>query len=65
MNEQAPWSVWLAAAVSWGLRPDAFWDLSWREWAMLAGGTARDMSRTEFQNLAMLFPDGGEEGDAK
>jgi uncharacterized phage protein (TIGR02216 family) len=54
-----PWSDWLAhACTAFGLKPQAFWRLSFREWRMLSGaGAMPPLTRNELATLASRFPD--------
>jgi uncharacterized phage protein (TIGR02216 family) len=58
MRERTPWAAWLRLAqAAFALSPPMFWRLSVREWRALAGAGAPPMRRSEFQALAVRFPD--------
>ena len=46
-----PWPKMMRAAVSVGLSPQAFWQLSWREWRWLVAQDIPAMSRSDFEAL--------------
>lgn len=55
-----PWRVWLAQALAWGVPPQAFWRLSFKEWRALAQpAPAAALDRAGLAALAARFPDIG------
>ncbi len=59
VGEETPWPEMLRMAVRFGVRPQAFWRLSLKEWRML---TARPdvvgpMGRGVFEQMAERWPD--------
>jgi len=55
--EATPWGVWLKAAFSFGLAPEAFWRLSVKEWRALTCPNAAPFDRAALDALAAQFPD--------
>jgi uncharacterized phage protein (TIGR02216 family) len=53
------WAEMLQAAVRMGVAPEAFWQLSLREWRMLTTGVAQagPLGRAAFEQLAGQWPD--------
>ena len=56
---KTPWGAMLRAAGHRGVRPDAFWRLSLKEWRMLteASPAGEPMRRSEFERMAEAWPD--------
>jgi uncharacterized phage protein (TIGR02216 family) len=54
-----PWAEMLRAALAVGVRPEAFWRLSVREWRMLTERVAAQgpMGRGVFERMAEAWPD--------
>lgn len=52
------WAGLLRRALLMGLTPEAFWRLSWREWAMLDGETSPPLGRAGLEAMMRLYPDG-------
>jgi uncharacterized phage protein (TIGR02216 family) len=53
-----PWGEMMRAALSAGVAPDAFWQLSLREWRWLAGGVGGDALGAEaLEHLMTDYPD--------
>ncbi len=55
-----PWPVLLSQAVSLGIGPQSFWELSIAEWRALVGrnkGTQASMNRADLTHLSLRFPD--------
>jgi uncharacterized phage protein (TIGR02216 family) len=55
-----PWPMLLSQAVSLGIGPQCFWELSIAEWRALVGsnrGTQASMNRADLTHLSLRFPD--------
>ncbi len=55
-----PWPMLLNQAVSLGIGPQSFWELSIAEWRALVGpnkGTQARMNRADLTDLSLRFPD--------
>lgn len=53
-----PWAEMMKAAAAIGIAPQAFWQLSLREWLWLSQSGARGMHRDELDALLQEYPDG-------
>jgi len=58
------WAAMLRQAViGWGLSPEAFWGLSWREWGVLTQAeTPVRLARAGLEALMAQFPDEANNG---
>lgn len=55
-----PWPKLLNQAVSLGIGPQSFWELSLAEWRALVGSnqsTQTSMNRADLTHLSLRFPD--------
>ncbi len=55
-----PWPTLLSQAISLGIGPQSFWELSIAEWRALVGpnqGTQTSMNRADLTHLSLRFPD--------
>jgi hypothetical protein len=55
-----PWPKLLSQAVSLGIGPQSFWELSLAEWRALVGAnlsTQTSMNRADLTHLSLRFPD--------
>ena len=55
-----PWPKLLSQAVSLGIGPQSFWELSLAEWRALVGAnqsTQAGMNRADLTHLSLRFPD--------
>jgi hypothetical protein len=55
-----PWPKLLSQAVSLGIGPQSFWELSLAEWRALVGSnqnTQTSMNRADLTHLSLRFPD--------
>lgn len=57
-----PWADMLRAALAAGIRPEAFWRLSLREWRWLTADGQAPL-RPGMQRLMALHPDTNETGE--
>jgi len=57
--QEWPFDLWLKTAVrSFGMTPDAFWEMSVRDWlALLAGDAEQGLGRIDLGNLMNIYPD--------
>lgn len=51
------WAGLLRRALLMGLTPEAFWRLSWREWAMLNHEAQAPLGRAGLEAMMRLYPD--------
>ena len=52
-----PWAEMWRAALHAGVSPQAFWQLSVREWRWLAGPYGAGLDRSGLRSLMQAFPD--------
>ena len=55
MIQQNPWAQMMRLAISIGITPREFWQLSVSEWKMLVGENNPTLNRHEFENLLKEF----------
>lgn len=53
-----PWADMMRLAVGRGITPDAFWQLSVREWLWLTSTSEPQFGRAELTSLMEAYPDG-------
>lgn len=54
-----PWAEMMQAAARLGIGPQGFWQLSLKEWRMLASGPgqAAPLGRQELEQMMRMWPD--------